>query len=309
MYSIFATDESYGFSHQNELTVRSKTDMKWFQSQTIGQIVIMGYKTFESLNFTPLHNRVNIILCRGYNTPTQFTKCPYSFNRLETYFVDMDDLDKLFTILSIGDFIDKDVYVIGGIKTLCHLQKFITASYHSIFKIQSHPTTCYMIDKDIIEKKEVLHETVLDDVKITGNGDALNSCGYIIEKLYFKNDYIDEELKNFVNTATVEKVNEELLNVIQCKIEEYVTTDDPKMIACDFLKAYSLIDFVSDEIIKRLKRSIKFEDRIATYKEAYDVDLTISFVKRSMNVIKLTLRQTYFELLGDHLKTNGSDEQ
>ena len=115
-------------------------------------------------------------------------------------------------------------------------------------------------------------------------------------------------MKNFVNTATVEKVNEELLDVIQCKIEEYVTTDDPKMIASDFLKAYSLIDFVSDEIIKRLKRSIKFEDRIAAYKEAYDVDLTISFVKRLMNVIKLTLRQTYFEL-GDHLKTNGSDEQ
>ena len=283
--------------------------MKWFQSQTIGQIVIMGYKTFESLNFTPLHNRVNIILCRGYNTPTQFTKCPYSFNRLETYFVDMDDLDKLFTILSIGDYIDKDVYVIGGIKTLCYLQKFITASYHSIFKIQSYPTSYYMIDKNIIEKKEVLHETVLDDVKITGNGDALNSCQYIIEKLYFKNEYINTELKKFINTATVEKVNDELVDIMGDKIEEYVTTDEPKMIASDFLKAYSLIDFVSDEIIKRLKRSIKFEDRIAAYKEAYDVDLTISFVKRSMNVFKLTLRQTYFELLGDHLKTNGSDEQ
>ena len=64
MYSIFATDELDGFSHHNELTVRSKTDMKWFQSQTINQIVIMGYKTFESLNFTPLDNRVNIVLCR-----------------------------------------------------------------------------------------------------------------------------------------------------------------------------------------------------------------------------------------------------
>ena len=309
MYSIFATDESYGFSHQNELTVRSKTDMKWFQSQTIGQIVIMGYKTFESLNFTPLHNRVNIILCRGYNTPTQFRNYPYSFNQLETYFVDMDDLDKLFTILSIGDYIDKDVYVIGGIKTLCHLQKFITASYHSIFKIQSHPTSYYMIDKDIIEKKEVLHETVLDDVKITGNGDALNSCQYIIEKLYYKNEYIDTELKNFINTATVEKVNDELVDIMGDKIKECLRLDEPKMMASNFLMLYSLIDFVSDEIIKHLKRSIEFKDHIASYKEEYDVDLIISLVKRSMNVIKLTLRKTYIKLLEDRLKTNRSDEQ
>lgn len=311
MYSIFATDESYGFSHQNELTVRSKTDMKWFQSQTINQIVIMGYKTFESLNFTPLDNRVNIVLCRDemIRLNEDFVCNSGPFITSETYFVYIDDFDRLFTILSYGRNLDKDVYVIGGIKTFCYLQKFITASYHSIFKIQSHPSTFYMIDENEIEKKKVLLETELDDVKITGNGDALNSCGYIIEKLYFKNEYIDEELKNFINTATVEKVNEELLDVIQRKIEEYVITDDPKMIASDFLKAYSLIDFVSDEIIKRLKRSIKFEDRIATYKEAYDVDLTISFVKRSINVFKLTLRKTYFELLEDHLKTNRSDEQ
>lgn len=308
MYSIFATDESYGFSHQNELTVRSKTDMKWFQSQTIGQIVIMGYKTFESLNFTPLHNRVNIILCRGYNTPTQFTKCPYSFNRLETYFVDMDDLDKLFTILSIGDYIDKDVYVIGGIKTLCYLQKFITASYHSIFKIQSYPTSYYMIDKNIIEKKEVLHETLLSDVKITGNGDALNSCQYIIEKLYFKNEYIDTELKKFINTATVEKVNDELADIMCSKIEDCLRLDEPKIMASEFLKAYSLIDFVSDEIIKRLKKSIEFEDHIASYKEAYDVDLIISFVKRTRSYYKLTLRKTYFKFVSDLSKMKWSDE-
>ena len=120
MYSIFATDELDGFSHQNELTVRSKTDLKWFQSQTINQIVIKGYKTFESLNFTPLDNRVNIVLCRDemISLNEDFVCNSGPFITSETYFVDMDDLDKLFTILSIGDYIDKDVYVIGGIKTL-----------------------------------------------------------------------------------------------------------------------------------------------------------------------------------------------
>lgn len=309
MYSIFATDELYGFSHQNELTVRSKTDMKWFQSKTIGQIVIMGYKTFESLNFTPLDNRVNIVLCRDemirLNNDLVCNSGPFITS--ETYFVYVDDFDRLFTILSYGKNLDKDVYVIGGIKTLCYLQKFITASYHSIFKIQSHPSTFYIIDENEIEKKEVLLETELDDVKITGNGDALNSCGYIIEKLYFKNEYIDEELKNFINTVTVEKVNEELLDVLLCKIKEYVTADDPKPMAIDFLKAYSLIDFVSDETIKRLKRSINFEDRFATHKEVYAVDLTINFVKRTKSVYKLNLRETYLKLWEECLKTYGGE--
>lgn len=309
MYSIFATDELDGFSHQNELTVRSKTDMKWFQSQTINQIVIMGYKTFESLNFTPLDNRVNIVLCRdemiGLNE--DFVSNSGRVITSETYFVYVDDFDRLFTILSFGENLDKDVYVIGGIKTFSYLQKFITASYHSIFKIQSHPTTFYMIDENEIEKKKVLLETELDDVKITGNGDALNSCGYIIEKLYFKNEYIDEELKNFINTVTVEKVNEELLDVLSCKIEEYITADDPKPMAIDFLKAYSLIDFVSDETIKRLRKSIKFEDRFPTHKEVYDVDLTINFVKRTKSVYKLTLRETYLKLWEECLKTYGGE--
>ena len=35
------------------------------------------------------------------------------------------------------------------------------------------------------------------------------------------------------------------------------------------------------------------------YKEAYDIDLTISFVKRIRSRYKLTLRQTYFKFVSE----------
>ena len=69
-------------------------------------------------------------------------------------------------------------------------------------------------------------------------------------------EYIDTELKNFINTATVEKVNDELVDIMGDKIEDYLRLDDPKIMASEFLKAYSLIDFVSDEIIKLLKKFV-----------------------------------------------------
>ena len=39
-------------------------DFKWFKKMTIGQVVVMGRKTFESIG-RPLPNRTTIILSRG----------------------------------------------------------------------------------------------------------------------------------------------------------------------------------------------------------------------------------------------------
>ena len=157
-------------------------------------------------------------------------------------------------------------------------------------------------EKKIIEILSILN--LCDEYTlIKALGDILDEEAIILTQ----ND-IQIDMLQYISLDIAKKYKAIPFKIMGNKIKECLILDEPKMMASDFLKAYSLIDFVSDEIIKRLKRSIKFEDRIATYKEAYDVDLTISFVKRLMNVIKLTLRQTYFEL-GDHLKTNGSDEQ
>lgn len=43
---------------------RMAKDMKWFKQATLGNVVVMGRKTFESIGSKPLAGRVNIVLTR-----------------------------------------------------------------------------------------------------------------------------------------------------------------------------------------------------------------------------------------------------
>jgi len=47
----------------NKIPWRLAEDFKWFKQKTVGHVVIMGRKTFESLG-KPLPNRINIVLTR-----------------------------------------------------------------------------------------------------------------------------------------------------------------------------------------------------------------------------------------------------
>jgi len=57
---IIAKNRAIGF--QNKLLYDIPEDMKHFKEITDGQTVIMGERTFHSMNDRPLPNRVNIIL-------------------------------------------------------------------------------------------------------------------------------------------------------------------------------------------------------------------------------------------------------
>ncbi len=59
--SIVALNEDGAIGCQNQLPWRLKTDLKFFRSQTLGNVVIMGRKTFESIG-KPLPGRHNIVL-------------------------------------------------------------------------------------------------------------------------------------------------------------------------------------------------------------------------------------------------------
>jgi dihydrofolate reductase len=69
--------------------------MLHFKSITTGNVIVMGRKTFESIG-KPLANRINIVLTRDLK---------FKVNGVVIY----HDINKL-----IEDFINKDIYVIGG---------------------------------------------------------------------------------------------------------------------------------------------------------------------------------------------------
>lgn len=68
---IAAFDEQRTLGRNNELIWRLPDDLKHFKSKTSGHAVIMGRKTFDSLNGKPLPNRHNIVITRqdDFNFP------------------------------------------------------------------------------------------------------------------------------------------------------------------------------------------------------------------------------------------------
>ena len=75
---IAATTKNNGIGMNGKLPWKNNTDMKYFKNITTQRIdenkinaVIMGRKTFQSLNFKPLPNRLNICIT-SYNSNTAF---------------------------------------------------------------------------------------------------------------------------------------------------------------------------------------------------------------------------------------------
>lgn len=62
--AIAAMSENRVIGRGLEIPWRIPEDFRWFKQQTQGKIVVMGRKTFESLQ-KPLPNRINVVLSRN----------------------------------------------------------------------------------------------------------------------------------------------------------------------------------------------------------------------------------------------------
>jgi dihydrofolate reductase len=100
MNVIAAVDSNWAIGKGNELLVRIPRDMKQFQQETEGKIVVLGRKTMEMLpQGKPLIGRTNLILTRN---PQFQVKDAIPFSSVE------ETLDYL------SPFSDDEIYIIGG---------------------------------------------------------------------------------------------------------------------------------------------------------------------------------------------------
>lgn len=60
--AILAMDEKYGIGKDNMLPWHSPEDLKWFKKNTLNDIVVMGYNTWESIGCKPLPDRINVVI-------------------------------------------------------------------------------------------------------------------------------------------------------------------------------------------------------------------------------------------------------
>lgn len=102
--SIVAIDLRGAIGCDNTLPWRLKTDMAFFRQNTVGNTVIMGRKTYESIGNKPLPRRNNIVL--SHNT-VLFPSTP-------TCLLVPSVEEALFTAAKLND---DEAFVIGGAQT------------------------------------------------------------------------------------------------------------------------------------------------------------------------------------------------
>lgn len=100
---IACVNNTMSLGLNGDLLYHIKEDLRNFKRMTIGNVIVMGRKTFESLpNQKPLSDRINVILTKNKE-----------YNVEGAYVVhDIDELIELWSTNS--DFVGKEVFVIGG---------------------------------------------------------------------------------------------------------------------------------------------------------------------------------------------------
>lgn len=97
---IAAIDLHFGLGKNDNLLFKIPEDLRLFKQLTIGNVVLMGRKTFDSIGCKPLPGRINIVIS--------------SAKKFENDEVTIFDNMETAVEYSKRNFPDKDLYIIGG---------------------------------------------------------------------------------------------------------------------------------------------------------------------------------------------------
>lgn len=115
MNAIVAVDKNWSIGKDNHTLVSIPGDTRYFYNKILGNVVVMGRKTLQSLpGSRPISGCVNIVLTR---------QSDYKVNGAYV----IHTLDELFDELS--KYNSNDVYVIGGSKVYSELLPFCNTAY------------------------------------------------------------------------------------------------------------------------------------------------------------------------------------
>ena len=115
MKMIASADRNWGIGYQNELLTRIPSDMKFFRSKTIGNVIVMGRKTLESFpNGLPLKQRTNIVLTSKKDYQVKGAVLVHSVEEL------LEELKK---------YTEEEIYVIGGESVYRQLEPYCDTAY------------------------------------------------------------------------------------------------------------------------------------------------------------------------------------
>lgn len=98
---IVATAENFAVGKDGKLPWHHSADLKFFKRTTVGNAVVMGFNTWQSIG-KPLPNRLNIVLSRAKTIENQPSVLL---------------LRSRDEVLALSKFLNCDLYIIGGAAT------------------------------------------------------------------------------------------------------------------------------------------------------------------------------------------------
>ena len=118
---IFATSRNNVIGVDNDIPWHSPTDMFLFRSITLNKTIIMGRKTFESINSKPLKDRTNIVISKTLNKVTSYSN--------------LIIVESLTQALEVAKEINKETFIIGGKRLLEEGIRFCDKVYHTVIDV------------------------------------------------------------------------------------------------------------------------------------------------------------------------------
>lgn len=129
--AIFASSLDYTIGRDNDIPWSCKTDMKFFKKATTGNVVIMGRKTYESMDSRPLPNRVNIVVSRkldGRDHPGIIVARSTAEAMLHATEVDLSSYKR--------NTATECIFVIGGVEIYTSLISVCDEVLHSVINVE-----------------------------------------------------------------------------------------------------------------------------------------------------------------------------
>lgn len=100
MNIIVAVDKNWSIGNNGQLLVSIPEDQKLFREETMGKVIVMGRKTFESLpGKQPLYGRINLVLTKDRNFKAKGVLICHSLTEAQK---------------ELSKYRDADIFIIGG---------------------------------------------------------------------------------------------------------------------------------------------------------------------------------------------------
>lgn len=119
---ILAVDKNWGIGKEGKLLADLPMDLTRFKNLTVGQIVVMGRKTYESLPIKPLPDRYNVVIT---SHPEDLEEGVFAYPSIDSFLI---DINKFMWDNFVKGWMP-NIYVIGGANLVEQLLPYCHSAY------------------------------------------------------------------------------------------------------------------------------------------------------------------------------------